>query len=243
VSDNIGLALTKRTATGKKVVNLRHSGQIPGVVYGHDFMATNVQAPEVKFSKVVAQAGKHHLVNLDIDGVKEMGLIKSIDVDPVKNTIRHVAFHIVKQDEAVETEVPIKLIGEGESEAERAGLVVLQSLETLKIRALPRDLPDSLDVSIIALAEPGQGVTIGDITIPKGVELAEENMEITVASVYEPSALAAANDAAGGSADEDTEVEAENGEDTLQDTQAEETKPGGKAQDEPKQSNVDANKK
>jgi large subunit ribosomal protein L25 len=211
VSDNIALALTKREATGKKVAGLRASGQIPGVVYGHDFAATNVQAPEVKFAKVVSQAGKHHLVDLDIDGKKEMGLIKSIDIDPVKNTIRHVAFHIVKQDEAVETDVPIKLVGEGESEAERAGLVVLQSLETLKIRALPKDLPDSLDVSILTLAEPGQGVTIGDLTIPKGVELVEENMEITIASVYEPSALAAANDAAGGDAEEETEVPAEEG--------------------------------
>lgn len=211
MSDSITLALTKREATGKKVINLRASGHIPAVVYGHDFAATNVQAPVVKLSKVVAQAGKHHLVNLDIDGKKELGLIKSIDIDPVKNTIRHVAFHIVKQNEKVETDVPIKLIGEGESEAERAGLVVLQSLETLKIRALPKDLPDSLDISIIALAEPGQGVTIGDITIPSGVELVEENMEITIASVYEPSALAAANDAAGGDAEEETEVESEEG--------------------------------
>ncbi len=211
MSDSIALTLTKREATGKQVANLRASGHIPAVVYGHDFAATNVQAPVVKFSKVVAQAGKHHLVNLDIDGKKEIGLIKSIDIDPVKNTIRHVAFHIVKQNEKVETDVPIKLIGEGESEAERVGLVVLQSIDTLKIRALPKDLPDSLDVSILALSEPGQGVTIGDITIPSGVELVEENMEITIASVYEPSALAAANDAAGGDAEEDAEVPAEEG--------------------------------
>lgn len=241
MSDNIGLSLTKREATGKKVAKLRASGLIPGVVYGHDFAATNVQAPEVKFTKVVAVAGKHQMVDLDIDGKKEMGLIKSIDVDPVKNTIRHVAFHIVKQNEKVETEVPIKLIGQGESEAERAGLIVLQSLETLKVRALPKDLPDSLDASILELAEPGQGVTIGDITVPAGVELIEENMEITIATVYEPSALAAANEDAGGDADEETEVEAENGEDTPQEGE-EETMPGGKSQDEPKQSNVDANK-
>lgn len=222
MSDNIALVLTKRAATGKQVAKLRASGQIPGVVYGHDFSATNVQAPEVKFAKVVAVAGKHQMVDLDIDGKKEMGLIKSIDVDPVKNTIRHVAFHIVKQNEKVETEVPIKLIGQGESEAERAGLIVLQSLETLKVRALPKDLPDSLDASILTLSEPGQGVTIADLTIPAGVELVEENMEITIASVYEPSALAAANDAAGGDAEEETEVPSEEGSDEAAES---ETKP------------------
>ncbi len=231
MSDSIALTLTKREATGKQVAKLRSSGHIPGVVYGHDFVATNVQAPVVKFTKVVSQAGKHHLVNLDIDGKKEIGLIKSIDVDPVKNTIRHVAFHIVKQNEKVETDVPIKLVGEGESEAERAGLVVLQSLETLKIRALPKDLPDSLDVSILTLVEPGQGVTIGDLTIPSGVELVEENMEITIASVYEPSALAAANDAAGGDAEEETEVPAEEG--------GEETTEGEDAPDDAKETKPD----
>ncbi len=109
--------------------------------------------------------------------------------------------------------MPIKLVGEGESEAERAGLIVLQSLETLKIRAFPKDLPDSLDVSILTLAEPGQGVTIGDITVPSGVELAEENVEITIASVYEPSALAAANEDAGGDAviEDEVVVEGEEG--------------------------------
>lgn len=63
-----------------------------------------------------------------------------------------------------------------------------------------------------------------------------------IASVYEPAALEAANDAAAGDATLDSEVEAENGSDTDQASQAEEKQPGGKAQAEPKQSNVDANK-
>jgi len=67
-------------------------------------------------------------------------------------------------------------------------------------------------------------------------------MSLVIANVYEPSALQAANDAAGGDAEDVGEVSAENGGDTPQDTQAEETRPGGKSQDEPKQSNVDANK-
>ena len=65
-----------------------------------------------------------------------------------------------------------------------------------------------------------------------------------VANVYEPAALEAANEAAAGDAEDPgaADVEAEHGADTPQDTQAEETRPGGKLQDEPKQSNVDANK-
>ncbi len=212
MSDSITLNLTKRTATGKKVAGLRKDGQTPGVVYGHGFDAINVQAPEVAIQKVVAKAGKHHMIDLVIDGDKKLGLIKHIEIDPVRHKLNHVSFHAVRAGDKVETSIPVKLVGVGESAAERAGLVVLQTLETLVVRALPKDLPDSLEVSILELEEPGQGVTIADLKIPSGVELAEENMDITIASVYEPSALAAANEAAGGDAEDESEVESENGE-------------------------------
>ncbi len=242
MSDSISLTLEKREATGKKVAKLREQEQVPGVVYGHGVEPINVQAHEVILQKVVKKAGKHHLVDITIDGKKRQSIIKDIDVDPVKHKIRHVAFHAVRAGEKIETEVPVKLLGEGESEAEKAGLVVLQALDTLIIRALPKNLPDSLKVSIAHLAEAGQTVTIADVSVPSGVELTEEDENIMIASVYEPGALAAANEAAGGDAEDESEVESENGEDTPQDSQAEETKPGGKKQDEPKQSNVDANK-
>ncbi|OGL32245.1 hypothetical protein A3F64_02850 [Candidatus Saccharibacteria bacterium RIFCSPHIGHO2_12_FULL_42_8] len=212
MSDSISLTLTKRTATGKKVAGLRKEGQTPGVVYGHGFNAINVQAPEVAIQKVVAKAGKHHMIDLIIDGDKKLGLIKDIEIDPVKHKLNHVSFHAVRAGDKVETSIPVKLVGVGESIAERAGLVILQTLENLTVRALPKDLPDSLEVSIVDLEEPGQGVTIADLTIPSGVELNEENHDITIASVYEPSALAAANEAAGGDAEDESEVEAENGE-------------------------------
>lgn len=211
MSDSITLNLTKRTATGKKVAGLRKDGQTPGVVYGHGFDAINVQAPEVAIQKVVAKAGKHHMIDLVIEGDKKLGLIKHIEIDPVKHKLNHVSFHAVRAGDKVETSIPVKLVGLGDSAAEKAGLVVLQTLENLTVRALPKDLPDALEVSILGLEEPGQGVTIADLNIPSGVELAEENMDITIASVYEPSALAAANEAAGGDAEDESEVASENG--------------------------------
>lgn len=212
MSDGILLELETREDVGKKVAALRKNGYIPGVVYGHSFKATNVQAPQVPLIKVVQKAGKHHLVDLVIDGKKQQSLIKSIDIDPVKNKIRHVSFYVVRQNEKIETEIPIKLLGEGESEAERAGLVVLKTLDSLKVRALPRDLPDVLEVDITHLTDPGQTVTIADLTDIKGVEIIEEDTAITVANVYEPSALAAANEAAGGDAESEDDVASEHGE-------------------------------
>jgi large subunit ribosomal protein L25 len=146
-----------------------------------------------------------------------LAIIKSIDMDPVKHTLRHVAFHTIKQNEKIVTQVPVTLIGLGESAAERAGLVVLQAIEHLEVRALPADLPESLEISIVDLATDEDKLTVGDIVLPAGVEFAdhEQDMELVIANVYEPSALQAANEASGGDAEaeEAEDVAADNGDD------------------------------
>ena len=255
MGDKIILVLHERTVHGKKVMKLRRDGITPVIVYGPGMEPVAAQAASGELSKVVNKAGRHTPVNIEVDGKKKIAMIKSIDVDPVKNIIRHVAFHAVPQNKPVEAEVPIRLIGQGESVAERAGLVVLQTLERIPVKALPKDLPEALDADIRSLAEAGQKLLLADIKLPEGVELVEHDSgrreedeeehsvtELVIASVWEPSALQAANEAAAGAAEDVAETESEHGEDTDQESQAEEAKPGGKNQDDPKQSNVDANK-
>lgn len=242
--NDISLELNERTLNGKKVAKLRQSGVVPSVVYGGHAEPIATQSPLVETTKAVRTAGKHSPLRLTIDGKKKLAMIKSVDVDPLRHSVRHVAFHTVKQNETITAEVPIVLADAGESEAEKAGLVVLQTVESVMIKATPAHLPESLDISIANLAAADDKLTLADITLPEGVEFAdaEQDMTLVIANVYEPSALQAANDAAGGDAEDASDVAAENGEDTPQDTQAEESRPGGKGQDEPKQSNVDANK-
>lgn len=242
--NDITLTLEDRKVVGKRVRTLRAQGTTPSVVYGGKAAAVATQSAAVDTAKVVRAAGRHTPVHLTMGGKRRLAIIKSIDLDPVKHTVRHVAFHAIKQNEKIVTEVGIELVGEGESPAEKAGLIVLQALEKVEIRALPADLPESLTVSIERLATEDDKVTLADMTLPEGVEFADHelDMELVIANVYEPSALQAANDAAGGDATDEADVTAENGGDTPQDTQAEETKPGGKLQAEPKQSNVDASK-
>jgi large subunit ribosomal protein L25 len=255
MGDKINLNLNVRTLQGKKVRQLRQDGIVPAVVYGPGVDPINVQAPLNIMDKVIREAGRHTPVHLTIDNHKEIAMIKDVESDPVKGTTRHVSFHAVKQNEPVNAEVPIHLVGQGESEAEKAGLIILQALDHIEVRALPLHLPEALEVSIAGLKEAGEQLTLGDITLPKDVafvehlngheeedEEAPKLTDLVVASVYEPAALEAANDAAAGDATIDTEVASDNGEDTDQGSQAEESKPGGKSQDEPKQSNVDANK-
>ena len=227
MGDKINLKLDLRTLQGKKVRQLRQEGIIPAVVYGAGLEPINVQAPRNIIDKVIRDAGKHTPVHLTIDSKKEIAMIKDVEIDAVKGLARHVSFHAVKQNEPVNAEVPIHLIGEGESVAERAGLIVLQALDRIEVRALPLVLPEALEVSIAGLKEAGEQITLGDITLPEGVVFVEHNTgreeegdeeapqltDLVVASVYEPAALEAANDAAAGDATIDDEAEADNGAD------------------------------
>lgn len=227
MGDKITLKIDARDVHGKKVANLRRDGLVPGVVYGSGMEAISVQAVEGEVAKVVKAAGQHTPVQL-MGKKRRIAMIKDVDRDPVKHTIRHISFHAVRADEPVEAEVPIRLVGEGESAAERNGLVILQAIEKIEVKALPMDLPEALEVSILELAEQGDRVTVGDIKLPEGIEIVDKDdgrgdededeerqtiMDLVIASVYEPSALQAANDAAGGDAEEaDADaVESENG--------------------------------
>ena len=212
--NDILLKLDTRTAEGKKVAKLRQSGFIPSVVYGGQNKPTMTQSKLAETNKVIHAAGKHTPVHLIIDGSKKLAIIKSIDMDPVRHELRHIAFHTIKQNDIITTEVPIILIGKGESIAERADLVVLQVIEHLEIKAKPANLPEALELSIVNLATAEDKLTVGDIVLPEGVEFADvdQDMELVIANVYEPSALQAANDSAGGDAEDVSEVKAENGE-------------------------------
>ena len=198
MGDKITLKVQARDVHGKKVAGLRRQGLVPGVVYGAAIDAVNVQAVEGEVAKVVKAAGQHTPVQL-VGKKKTIAMIKDVDRDPVKHTIRHIAFHAVRADEPVEAEVPIRLIGEGESVAERNGLVILQALEKIEVKALPMELPEALEVSIVELAEQGDRVTVADITVPAGVEIVDNDdgreddedeerqtvMDLVIASVYE----------------------------------------------------------
>ena len=165
MGDKITLRIETRSIHGKKVRQLRRQGITPAVVYGAGMDAADVQAPSGEVAKVVAAAGRHTPIHLT--GVKRrIALIKSIDYDPTRvGVIRHIALHAVRADEPVTAEVPVRLIGMGESEAEKNGLVVLQAIEKVEVKALPMDLPEAMDVSVLGLASEGDRVTMA-VTVP-----------------------------------------------------------------------------
>ena len=234
MGEKVELTLQDRTIVGKAVKNLRRQGLVPAIVYGAKFETRAVQGQGLEMAKAYRTVGRRHPVEIHLGTQKKLAMIKSADLDPVKRTLRHIEFHVIKQNEKVETEVPIVIEGTGETPAEKAGLVVLTTIDTVEIEALPSHLPDNLVLVGEKLAEVGDHLTIADLKVPEHVTVLSDPAQV-VATVYEPSALQAANEAAGGDAKpEDVEdVAAEHGEDTDQDTQAEEDQPGGKKQFQP----------
>ncbi|HEU5187125.1 MAG TPA: 50S ribosomal protein L25 [Candidatus Saccharimonadales bacterium] len=213
MGEKVKLTVEERSVTGKKVARLRKEGLVPAVMYGNDVAAKSVMAPSMLVQKVWHAAGKRQPIELTLGHTKRLAMIKSADIDPVKHKVRHLSLHVVKQNEKVDAEVPIKIkLSEGNDEtpAERAGLVVLTTVESVPVRALPNNLPEALEFDGEKLTEEGQHATIADLIVPEGVEVDAEPDQV-IASVTSTAALAAANEALAGEAESEADVPAENG--------------------------------
>lgn len=202
--DVISLKLEMREVLGKAVKHLRRDGIIPAVINDHGKDSLHVQSEYRAIHKVWIQAGKHHPVQLTVGDKSFTALIKSADFDPHKHQLTHIVFNAVDKNQKVEASIPVRPRydeGNESSPAERAGLIVLSQLDEVEVRAIASKLPDFLEYNAEVLVEIGDHVTVADLMIPEGVEL-ETELTHSLATVYEPSALAAANDAAGGDAEE-----------------------------------------
>ena len=126
--------------------------------------------------------------------------------------LRHLVFNAIRQDQAVEAEVPVRI--EGDIPAEKASFMVITQLETVLISALPKDLPNELVVGAEKLAEVGDRLHVSDIKLPTGVTLVTEP-EAVIAHVEMPKDQVAEADKAAEELAADkiaTEGEAEEGE-------------------------------
>lgn len=202
--DTISLTLDPRTVTGKAVKHLRNAGKIPAVIHDHGRPSIIVEGDSLAIMKVYHQAGKHHPVVVTADGKTYTTLIKTAEFEPRKNKLSHVVFNAVSANQLVEAEVPVEpkyAEGNEATPAERAGLIVLNNLDVVEVEAVPSMLPDVIYYDAEKLAKIGDQVTVADLIVPPKVTITSDPGQ-AVATVYEPSALAAANDAAGGAAEE-----------------------------------------
>ncbi|QFG52055.1 50S ribosomal protein L25/general stress protein Ctc [Chryseobacterium sp.] len=149
----------KRESVGKKSTKaLRDAELVPCVVYG-GAEPLNFSTDEKSFKKLV-YTPEAHTVELVIDGETIPAVLQDIQFHPITDKILHVDFYQLSEDKPVVMEVPVKITGR--SKGVMAGGVLRQSFRKLRVKALPANLPDEIEVDITPLKIGGK-VYVGDI--------------------------------------------------------------------------------
>ena len=147
---------------------LRKSGKVPGVLYGHGVepLPLAVGARDLR-AALTSDSGLNALISLDVGGERHLAMARQLQRHPVRRTVDHIDFVIVRRDEIVSAEVPVHLVGEAQ-EVERADGLVEQQVFTLLVNAKPGDIPNAIEVDISELSI-GEVIRASDLKLPAGV--------------------------------------------------------------------------
>ena len=185
MADRPTLSAASRELTGSKVARLRREGRLPGVVYGHGRESTSVTVDTHELELLRRKTAGSALVDLSIDGKRSVPvIIHSVQIDPIHHRPLHVDLFAVRMSEELVVEVP--LVGTGEAPAEKLGGTLMHQLNSIKVKALPAKLPESLHYDLGALVDYDTVVTVADLVLPDGVSLGNADLTEVVAKVLPP---------------------------------------------------------
>jgi large subunit ribosomal protein L25 len=168
-----------RTELGKKSSKqIRKAGDVPCVIYGKE-KNIHFHAPELSFKNLI-YTPEAHLVKLNLDNQEINVVLKDIQYHPVSDKILHADFIEIFDNKPVIMAVPIKITGD--SVGVIAGGKLSIKRRNLKIKGLPKDLPEHLTVDITNL-KIHDGVKVGDLSFDK-IELLDpkKSMVLTIAT-------------------------------------------------------------
>ena len=156
-----------REATGKTSTNsVRKDGNVPCVLYGGDEVF-HFTATEIGFKDLVYTAAAHTVV-LDFGDKKKNAILQDIQFHPVSDKILHADFYELFDDKPVTMDIPVELSGSAPG-VQNSGGILTRNKRKLRVKALPGNLPDSLNVDISKLE-------LGDKFYTS--ELEDENFEL-----------------------------------------------------------------
>lgn len=177
------LEALKREAVGRSLNTLRKEGFLPSVLYGHGFEPVSIQIKYSDFEKVYRSAGESTLINLKLGDKSELAMIKDVQRDSLTEKFLHADFYRVRMEEKIKAAIP--LVFEGDSEAVKAGGILVKPTNEVEIESLPQDLPHELRVDITPLKEFGDEILMKDVPVPPGVKVFA-NPEDVVALIQAP---------------------------------------------------------
>lgn len=187
MAKQVKLSASRRSGTGRSAVRkIKAQGAVPAIIYGGKQQPEPLQVSKRDISLVLSHAsGENILVELEIEGEKasRLALVQEVQHSPVGGDILHVDFHAVSMDEVIEADVPLEPTGTPEGVKTFGGLLE-QSLRSLAIECLPRDLPDIISVDVSHL-DIGDAIHVREIPLPEGVTT-RISPDLTVFSVLAP---------------------------------------------------------
>ena len=180
-----------RENVGKRdAKELRYEGKVPAVLYGGatqtHFSVSAADLKAVVYTPVV------HFIDIEVAGVKSQAIIKDIQFHPLTEQIIHIDFLLLDEKKPITIEIPVKLTGT--SPGVKVGGKLVQKLRKLRVKALPKDHLDAIEVSIESL-EVGKSVKVAEIKFDNLTILNAK--EDTIVSVTTSRALRQAEQEAG----------------------------------------------
>jgi large subunit ribosomal protein L25 len=185
MTENIKMKAATRTTIGKANRRLDEN-QLAAVVYGAAVESQPVAVDRHAFELAMSHEGNisSKLIDLFIDDASHPVhvIVKSIQHDVLKGTVRHIDFWAVNMRQLVTTTVPVHF--EGEAPGIKTGGVFMHNVQHINVEALPDDLPEAVTVDV-SMLEVGDSVHVRDLIAPAGVTVLDDPDEI-VASVVPP---------------------------------------------------------
>ena len=171
---SVPLKAYPRTQTRRAgVKKLRGLNRVPAVIYGRQAKPQNLEVNEKEFTDLIHRSvSENMLVDLSVESdarPKRLALVQEIQHHPLGTKVLHVDFHEVAENERVIIQVPVETTGEAAG-VKNSGGVLEHVLFKLKVRCLPKDLPEQIIIDVSHL-ELGKAIHLGEIKAPAGVEI------------------------------------------------------------------------
>jgi len=201
-----------RSVNGRpEVKKLRDAGRVPAVIYGRQTKPENIELVAKELDDLIHHSlSENILVDLAVDKSKRLALVQEVQHHPLSGKVLHVDFHQVDENETVTIMVPVETTGEAVG-VKTGGGVLEHNVFKLKVRALPKNLPEVILIDVTAL-EVGKSIHVADIKAPEGVEILGKK-STTVVAVAMPKTEVEVAPAEGAAAAGDVEMLKEKKED------------------------------
>ena len=139
---------SERESVGKAATRtVRNAGMVPCVLYGGD-QPVHFTAEEKAFKDLVYTPNVHTVV-IELNGKSYNAILQDIQFHPVSDKILHMDFYQLDETKEITMEVPVKVVGT--SPGVLGGGVLRLNQRKLKVRALPKNLPDFVEANISEL--------------------------------------------------------------------------------------------